>query len=105
MSKVTKELSKVNEGATFEVAGYEFIKFSDRDGETIVVSKDCLFCFCGNSRWYGGGFMAAPLAQPDDGLLDFIIVRKDMPVVKFLKEMNNYKAGKHLSWDRTIFKR
>ncbi len=43
MSKVTKELSKVNKGATFEVAGYEFIKFSDRDGETAVVSKDCLF--------------------------------------------------------------
>ena len=43
MSKVTKELSKVKEGATFEVAGYEFIKFSDRDGETTAVSKDYIF--------------------------------------------------------------
>lgn len=43
MSKVTKELSRVNDGATFEVAGYEFIKFSDKDGETTVVSKDYIF--------------------------------------------------------------
>ena len=28
-----------------------------------------------------------------------------MPVIKFLKEMNNYKASKHLEWDRTNFKR
>ena len=43
MSKVTKELSKVNVSQTFEIAGYEFIKFSDEDGETTVVSKDCIF--------------------------------------------------------------
>lgn len=43
MSKVTKELSQVNVSGIFEIAGYEFIKFSDRDGETIAVSKDCLF--------------------------------------------------------------
>ena len=40
------------------------------DGEKIT--QDCLFCFAGNSRWYGGGFMAGPKAYPDDGLLDFI---------------------------------
>ncbi len=66
---------------------------------------DVLFTLCGNARYYGGGYKGIPLAICDDGLLDFIIIRKDMPVVKFLKEMNDYKAGNHLSWDRTIFKR
>lgn len=73
------------------------------DGE--FETYDVLFTLCGNARYYGGGYKGIPLAICDDGLLDFIIVRKDMPVIKFLKEMNNYKAGKHLSWDRTIFKR
>ena len=43
MSKVTKELSQVKVSGIFEIAGLEFIKFFDQDGETIVVSKDCLF--------------------------------------------------------------
>lgn len=73
------------------------------DGE--FEKYDVLFALCGNARYYGGGYKGIPLAVCDDGLLDFIIVKKDMPVIKFLKEMNNYKAGKHLEWDRTIFKR
>lgn len=73
------------------------------DGE--FETYDVLFALCGNARYYGGGYKGIPLAICDDGLLDFIIVRKDMPVIKFLKEMNNYKAGKHLEWDRTIFRR
>ncbi len=73
------------------------------DGE--LETYDVLFALCGNARYYGGGYKGIPLAVCDDGLLDFIIVRKDMPVIKFLKEMNNYKAGKHLDWDRTIFRR
>ena len=43
MSKVTKELSQVKVSGLFEIAGFEFIKFSDSDGETIAVAKDCLF--------------------------------------------------------------
>lgn len=35
-----------------------------------------LFCVGANSRWYGGGYKAAPLAVPDDGVLDFIVVEK-----------------------------
>lgn len=43
MSKVTKELSQVKVSEIFEIAGYEFIKFSDQDGETTAVAKECLF--------------------------------------------------------------
>ena len=35
------------------------------DGEPIT--DDFVFAFCGNSRFYGGGYQAAPYAVPDDG--------------------------------------
>lgn len=68
-------------------------------------TKDCLFCFCGNSRWYGGGFMAAPLALPEDGLLDFVIVESRVSRPKLVTLLNKYKRGEHLDWDITEFKR
>ena len=42
------------------------VQFDDKEPFTAPT----LFCYCGNSRWYGGGYMAAPHAMPDDGLLD-----------------------------------
>ncbi|MBE6820086.1 MAG: diacylglycerol kinase family lipid kinase [Ruminococcaceae bacterium] len=68
-------------------------------------TKDCLFCFCGNSRWYGGGFMAAPLALPEDGLLDFVIVESRVSRPKLVTLLNKYKRGEHLDWDITEFTR
>ena len=68
-------------------------------------AKDCLFCFCGNSRWYGGGFKAAPNAQPDDNLLDFVIVESRVSRAKLVTLLNKYKRGEHLDWDITMFKR
>ncbi len=73
------------------------------DGE--FETYDLLFSLCGNARYYGGGYKGTPLAVCDDGLLDFVIVKKDMPVIKFLGLMGDYKAGKHLDWDRVIFRR
>ncbi len=77
--------------------------YSIDDGEP--VTKDCLFCFVGNSRWYGGGFMAAPLAQPDDQLLDIVVVESSVSRAKLLTLLNKYKRGEHLDWDITTFKR
>lgn len=73
------------------------------DGEPFT--SDVLFAVCGNSRWYGGGYMAAPKALIYDGMLDFVIVKKDCSKLKLLGLISPYKKGKHLSWDRTIFKR
>lgn len=73
------------------------------DGEPFT--SDMLFCVAGNSRWYGGGYMAAPKALTYDGLLDFIVVRKDCPRIKLLSLINKYKRGEHLDWDITTFKR
>lgn len=68
-------------------------------------TTDVLFAVGGNSRWYGGGYMAAPKALPFDGLLDFIVVKKDCPRIKLLSLIKTYKEGRHLGWDRTVFKR
>lgn len=73
------------------------------DGE--FETYDLLFSLCGNARYYGGGYKGVPLAICDDGLLDFVIIKKDMPVIKFLKYFGDYKAGQHLGWERTVFKR
>lgn len=63
------------------------------------------FAVSGNSRWYGGGFMAVPLALPDDGLLDFVIVKKNTSKLKLLPLIGKYKKGQHLGWDITKYVR
>lgn len=73
------------------------------DSET--VEGTYLFCYIGNSRWYGGGYKAAPLAMPNDGLLDFVMVRLDRSRLKLLPLISKYKAGEHLDWDITTFRR
>lgn len=64
-------------------------------------TKTCLFCVAANSRWYGGGFMAAPNAFPDDGMLDLMVVEKTISRLKLVTLLNDYKAGKHLDWPFT----
>lgn len=66
------------------------------DGNTAKKMR-VLFCVAGNSRWYGGGFKAAPAALPDDGGLDFVIVEKTMPRIKLLPLVSMYKNGEHLN--------
>ncbi|MDR0314766.1 MAG: YegS/Rv2252/BmrU family lipid kinase [Oscillospiraceae bacterium] len=60
-------------------------------------TQTVLFAVAGNSRWYGGGFKAAPFALPDDGLLDFVVVEKNMNRLKLLPLINVYKNGNHIN--------
>lgn len=46
-----------------------------------------------NGRFYGGGFNPAPNAMPDDGLLDFVIV-KAVSRLTVAAVVNKYAAGK-----------
>lgn len=52
-----------------------------------------LLCAC-NGRFYGGGFNPVPTAQPDDGLLDFLIVNA-VSRLKFLMIVGKYAKGRH----------
>ena len=62
------------------------------DDEELTV--DCLMCAICNGRTYGGGFRAAPEAQPDDGWLDVYIIRK-VSRLTIAKLLGMYKNGGH----------
>ena len=62
------------------------------DDEELTV--DCLMCAICNGRAYGGGFLAAPEADPADGWLDVIIVRR-VGRLTIAKLLGMYKSGRH----------
>jgi diacylglycerol kinase family enzyme len=68
------------------------------DGETID-AKQTLICAC-NGRFYGGGFNPVPDADPTDGLLDVLVIKKvsRLQVAKVIGKYKNgqYKQLKHL---------
>lgn len=47
-----------------------------------------------NGRWYGGGFYPVPDAEPDDGLLDVLLV-KGVSRLTVANVIGKYKAGKY----------
>lgn len=49
-----------------------------------------------NGRRFGGGFTVAPLARPDDGLLDLVIINAISPLHR-LRYLPVMEKGKHLS--------
>lgn len=72
------------------------------DGEPI--EKDFVFAYCGNSRFYGGGYKAGPYALPDDGLLDFAMV-ETMNIPRLITRIGEYKKGLHFKWNETTYLR
>lgn len=64
------------------------------DDEELTV--DCLMCAICNGRTYGGGFCAAPEAQPDDGWLDVFIIRK-VGRLTIARLLGMYKSGHHFA--------
>lgn len=108
--KIKKLPLVTGEGAYYLGCLYAIVKkfrnrFTITYDDTETKTYDCLFCFIGNSRWYGGGFKAAPLAQPDDRQLDFVVVESKVGRLKLTSLLNKYKRGEHLSWDITHFQR
>ena len=56
---------------------------------------DILFAVAANGRYYGGGFMAAPLADWQDGMIDFIQIPA-LSRLRLLPMIGSYKRGAHL---------
>lgn len=54
-----------------------------------------LFALAASGRYYGGGYCGAPQALPDDGLLDFVLIRKPQ-LYRIPKLVGLYKAGLHI---------
>ena len=75
------------------------IRLWNEKGEEETYSGEFVFALAGNARWYGGGFCGAPKAKPDDGLLDFVLIRKPS-YLRIPKLIGVYKSGKHLDDDK-----
>lgn len=58
-------------------------------------SGNFVFALAGNGQYYGGGYRGAPRAVPDDGLLDFVLIRTPGRL-KILRMLSAYKRGEHL---------
>lgn len=103
-----KKLPLVNGEMAYSVSAVWALLFKAGNTFTISVDdepgekKNVTFCFIGNSRWYGGGYMGGPLAMPNDGLMDIVIVHK-VSRFKLIASLGAYKKGQHLSWDFTKF--
>lgn len=69
-------------------------------GGRVYYGKMSLVCCC-NGGWYGGGFHPAPEARPDDGLLDFLIVR-GVSRLKFIRLVGSYAKGGHAKYPEYI---
>ena len=63
------------------------------DGEVVAEGKQTLVCVC-NGRWYGGQYNPVPDAQPDDGLLDVLIV-KQISLLNVSQLLKRYQHGQY----------
>ena len=63
-----------------------------------LIHGDFLLCAIANGKSYGGGYIGAPLAEVNDGLIDLCIIKK-VSRVKLVKLIKFYKEGKHLESD------
>lgn len=80
-------------------------RFSFAIDEEMYPEDDYIFAVAANGKCYGGGYMAAPLANLQDGAMDIVCVKK-VKRSKVIKLVNIYKTGKHLEMDDlVIFKR
>ncbi len=59
-----------------------------------------LVCAC-NGRFYGGGFNPVPEALPDDGIIEFLIVR-EVSRLKFIRVVGKYAKGRYKEFSDII---
>ena len=77
----------------------------------VVDAEQTLICAC-NGRFYGGGFNPVPEADPTDGLLDVLLIKK-VSLLQVAQVIGKYKAGRyeelpqlvrHFTTDRVVIR-
>ncbi len=71
------------------------IELEDENGNIESFDETFTLALAANCRYYGGGFRSAPLASYNDGLIDFVAVRK-VSRMAFVNLIGSYKKGTHL---------
>ncbi len=97
-----KRLPLVNGAAAYKLSTlycfFKNVKYRlalEVDGE-FEMPNDYVFAIAANGRFYGGGFKAAPLADIQDGLIDFIAVPAKRRL-ELLPMIKHYRRGEHLA--------
>lgn len=70
------------------------IKLKTTEGE-VNLQGNFIFALAANGQFYGGGYKGAPVSVCNDGLLDFVLIRKP-PLIKIPAMVGIYKKGGHL---------
>ena len=81
LSMVVNLFKGISEHYVVEVAGQ-------------TIDEHQTFVCVANARYYGGGFYAIPDAQPDDGMLDVLLVKK-LHLWQIPNAIGKYKAGRY----------
>ena len=77
----------------------------------VIDGEQTLICAC-NGRYYGGGFNPVPEADPQDGLLDVLLITK-VSRLQVAQVIGKYKAGRyaelphlvrHIKTDRVVIR-
>ena len=71
---------------------YNTLKITVDDDK--VYEGKYLFSLAANGQYYGGGWHSAPVADPSDGLLDFIFIKK-ISKPRVLTVISPYKSGNY----------
>ncbi len=75
------------------------VRLWNEKGEVETYSGEFVFTLAANAKWYGGGFLGAPRAVLNDGLLEFTLVRKPA-MYRIPGLIPVYKSGKHLDSEK-----
>ena len=95
-----KNLPFVSGGLAYKLAiikaflGKIGLKLKLKLDNTDLGERDCLFAVISNAPFYGGGFMGAPDAIPNDNILNFTLV-DTISRLKILRFLPVYEKGKH----------
>ena len=65
-----------------------------------ISGDQTLVCIC-NGRWYGGSFNPVPDAEPDDGLLDVLLV-KPVNLFQVAAVIGKYQKGQYAQYPQLI---
>ena len=75
------------------------------DGKLIKIPegyKTQMLCIAGNGKYYGGGFKATPLAELQDGNIDFLSI-PTVSVLEFAKFLGMFTRGEHIGNEKAPF--
>ena len=70
------------------------------DSGEVLSGRKTMICVC-NGRWYGGGFNPVPEAEPDDGILDVLVVEK-VSLLQAATVIGRYQKGCYADYPSLI---